>query len=119
MGKYIVELTDRNGVTGCIQITLPWRKVGTNKTNSTWRVLDESFLKVRSGTCQVELLIENNLGVMIPPLDLKLVAKGFWGVNLYSFTDRWTLVEESGTGEILQAWVGHCKPGAIKWSLLA
>lgn len=121
MGKYIVELSDEKGKKGSIQISLPFQKVGTNKTNSSWRVLDESFLNVRSGTCQVRGTKTNPKlpGISVAPLNLFLYFDGSWGVALWDFTDDWTFVEESGGGKVLQTWAGHCKPGEITWSLLA
>lgn len=114
--KYIVELSDIEGLSCRIKLSLPVRKIGTNLKNSSWKVLDEGFLKYRSGGC--EMRKGNGDYVIDATGNLHLVAVGSWGVKLVDFIDRWSLVNDSGSGLVLQPWVVSCQPGQIGWSLL-
>jgi hypothetical protein len=58
--KYVVEISDIEGLTCRIKLSLPVRKIGTTVENSSWRALDEGFLKYRSGGCEMHASEKKN-----------------------------------------------------------
>ncbi len=114
--KYIVEISDVKGLSCRVSLSLPLRKVGTTVENSTWKVLDEGFLKYRSGGCEIYSSVPGYRANVTG--DLYLCFGGYYGVILYRFTSEWALVNDSGSGEVLQSWVKNCKPGTVGWALL-
>lgn len=115
--KYIVEISDIEGLTCRIKLSLPVRKIGTTVKNSSWKVLDEGFLKYRSGGCEMGAS-ENGKYVVDATGNLVLVVARHWGVKFVDFIDRWSLVNDSGSGEVVQPWALSCKPGQIGWVLI-
>ncbi len=111
--NYTVELSDVDGNACKVKLSLPIYKVDTNKTNSTWRVLDEGAIKFRSGGCHA-----GSNGGWATPLSLQLLTGDNWIINLSEFTDSLRLVNSSGNGEIVQAGCLSFKPGKITWALL-
>jgi hypothetical protein len=114
--KYIVELSDIEGLSCRISLSLPLRKVAANRDNSTWKVLDEGFLKYRSGGCEIRSAVPGKRFDVRG--NLYLCVGDYHGLILYDFTDEWTLVNDAGSGMIYQPWVKSCKPGDIGWALL-
>ena len=117
--KYIVEISDIEGVTCRIKLSLPLRKNGTTVENSSWRVLDEGFLNIRSGGCEMHATENKKYKDKFDATgNLFLVVAGYWGVKFVDFIDEWSLVNDSGAGAVVQPWALSCKPGQIGWVLI-
>jgi hypothetical protein len=114
--KYVIELSDIEGLSCRISLSLPIRKVATDRDNSTWKVLDEGFLKYRSGGCEIRSSVPGRTYPVTG--NLRLCVGNYHGVILNNFTSEWALVNDSGSGYIYQPWVKNCKPGEIGWVLL-
>ena len=111
--KYVVELNDVDGKHFQIEMHLPWLSVSTGVDNSTWKVLDEGFIKYRSGGCEAEKL------ETVGATHIKLALGGYWGIKFFKFFDSASLVNSSGSGEIMQPWVVNFKPGKFGWTLIS
>lgn len=110
--RYRVEITDSDGNSFRVQLSLPLDIAGTDPANSTWSVADEGFLKYRSGGC-------SGVGAFAEPLDLGLLrGRKEYGVVLYQFTDWVRFVNDSGDGRVAGSWAGSLTPGDITWVLL-
>ena len=110
---YTVELSDVDGNACKVKLSLPIIKVNTDKTNSTWRTLDQGAIKFHSGGC----LAWGSVG-FFSALNLQLLTGDNWIINLSEFTDGARMVNSSGNGEILQVACLSFKPGKITWALL-
>jgi len=115
MGNHVVELTDENGLSCRVRVSLPLLQNGTDPYNSAWKVLDEGFLKFRSGGCHA---VDTKPGDIFTDGNLLLCSGNHHGVNLYSFLGSSGWTNDSGGGIIYQPWVVNCKSGRITWSLL-
>ena len=115
MAKHIIKLSDANGLSCRISLSLPFLQNGTDPYNSTWKVLDEGFLKVRSGGCHA---VDTSPGEIFTDGNLLLCAGQYHGVNLYEFLGSLGLANDSGRGIVYQGWVVNCKPGQITWALV-
>lgn len=115
MGNYVVQLVDANGLSCRISLSLPFFQNGTGPDNSSWRVLDEGFLKFRSGVCQ---MVDTTPGEIFTDGNLLLLVGPYHGVNLYEFAGKLGYANDFGTGVIHQPWVVNCEPGHIKWAVL-
>ena len=113
--NYTVELSDVDGNACKVKLSLPLLKRDTDKTNSTWRVLDEGAIKFRSGGCRVWVW---GIGGWASPLNLDLLIGDNWIIKLSEFTDSMRFANSSGTGEIVQSACLSFKPGKITWALL-
>src|SRR5687768_5569172 len=82
MGKHIVQLSDANGLSCRVRLSLPYLQNGTDPYNSAWKVLDEGFLKIRSGGCH---MVDTEPGKTFTDGNLLLCSGKYHGVNLYSF----------------------------------
>ena len=111
--KYVVELNDVDGNHFQIEMHLPWLSSTTNVGNSTWKVLNEGFIKYRSGGCNATK--ETGFG----PMEIQLVFGGYSGSSFFKFFDSAGLVNSSGSGEIAQPWVVNFKPGTFGWTLIS
>ena len=111
--KYIVELNDDDGKHFQIEMHLPWLSSTADTGNSTWKVLNEGFIKYRSGGCDV--IKEWGFG----PTDIRLILGEHWGIKFFKFIDTPGLVNSSGAGEIMQPWVVNFKPGTFGWTLIS
>lgn len=110
--KYLVELSDDDGKTCQISLSIPFDTAGTNKTNSTWRVKDEGLVRFRSGGCSVA-------GQFATPLELRLARGNEYGIQLYEFASAiLRTINDSGEGYIYQSWCVNFKPGHITWALI-
>ncbi len=114
--KYVIELSDAEGLSCRVSLSLPLRKVSTSIGNSSWKVLDEGFLKYRSGGCDLRSAVPGRKFDVTG--NLFLCVGAYYGVILNNFTSEWALVNDSGSGNVFQTWVKNCKPGAIGWALL-
>jgi hypothetical protein len=112
--KYGIEITDEDGNSCRIRLRLPSPIKLANPSNSKWRVLDEGFLKFRSGGCKIAGAEGSHF---FPDLDLYLCRGDTWGLMLYEFTDWTTIVNESGTGTIVQPWCLTFVPYHITWTV--
>lgn len=110
---YTVELSDVDGNACKVKLSLPINKVDTDKTNSTWRTLDQGAIKFHSGGCQAW-----GSGGWFSALNLSLLVGDNEIINLSGFTDSMRFVNSSGTGEIVQVACLSFKPGKITWALL-
>ena len=111
--KYVVELNDVDGNHFQIEMHLPWLSQSTALDNSTWKVLNEGFIKYRSGGCEAEKTAR------VGPTDIHLVLGGYWGIKFFKLFDSAGLVNSSGSGEIAQPWVVNFKPGTFGWTLIS
>ena len=109
---YTVELSDVDGNACKVKLSLPILKVDTDKTNSTWRTLDQGAIKFHSGGCRTA-----GPG-FFSRLNLELLTGDSLIINLSEFTDSMRLVNSSGTGDIVQSACLSFKPGKITWALL-
>lgn len=110
--RYIVELTDDDGRNCQVRLSIPWDTAGTDTTNSTWRVLNEGFIRYRSGGCFAS-------GGRFESLSLRLIRAGEYGVTLNNFTSEiLRTINSSGAGTIEQPWCLTFKPGRISWTLI-
>src|SRR5262245_55761000 len=101
--KYLVEISDDNGDSCRIRLSLPLNKARTNPDNSTWHVVDEGCLKYRGGGCQLQ-----GYGVG-QPADLQLARGGTYGVVFYEFLDGQSWANDSGTGWLFPRWATGLK----------
>lgn len=115
MGKYVVELSDVNGLSCRVSLSLPVLKNGTDPYNSSWKILDEGFLKFRSGGCH---MVDTTPGNIITDGNLLLCAGQYHGVNLHRFVGSLGLANDSGMGVLYQPWAVNGEPGQITWELL-
>ncbi len=111
--KYVVELNDVDGSHFQIEMHLPWFENLTDTGNSTWKALNEGFIKYRSGGC--EALRESAFATT----DIRLVSGEHWGIKFFKFFGSGGLVNSSGAGEVLQPWVVNFKPGTFGWTLIS
>ena len=111
--KYVVELNDADGKHFQIEMHMPWLSTTTIPENSTWKALDEGFIKYHSGGCMAGK--EKGLH----PTDIVLIAVEHWGIKFFKFFDYAGLVNSSGSGEIVQSWVVNFKPGKFGWTLIS
>lgn len=111
--KYVVELNDVDGNHFQIEMHLPWLSNTTNVGNSTWKVLNEGFIKYRSGGCKAFK------GFGLEPTNIQLVLGEYWGIKFLKLFDSADLVNSSGSGEIVQNWVVSFKPGKFGWTLIS
>lgn len=109
--RYEIEMSDSDGQTCRIGISLPLLKKQAYITNSTWKVLDEGFLKYRSGGCEM-------VGSWGPGSLHFYVGKAY-GIVFNEFVDTFAIVNDSGDGIIYQPYCVKFKPGAISWVLLS
>ena len=109
--NYKVELTDDDGKSCKVRLSIPWDTAATDTTNSTWSILEEGFVKFRSGGCSA-------VGGFATPLTLRLKRGNEYGIELFQFTDRLRLVNSSGEGKIYQPWCLSFKPEHITWALI-
>jgi hypothetical protein len=110
--RYTVELTDDDGKSCTVNLSIPFDVAGTGTDNSTWRVANEGSIKFRSGGCEVA-------GGRFEELTLRLVRGTHYGVSLYSFTSKLIrTINSSGEGNIHQSWCLSFKPGHISWVLV-
>ena len=117
MGKYVVELVDFKGLRCRVKLSLPFFQNGTGPDNSSWEVLDEGFLKVRSGGC---LMVDTTPGNIITNGNLLFLTgqQNYICVNLYSFVGSLGYANDFGTGIAEQPWVVNCDPGHLKWAVV-
>lgn len=115
MGKHVVELVDTNGSSCRVRLSLPVLQNGTGPDNSSWNVLDEGFLKIRSGVCH---MVDTTPGNIFTNGNLLLLSGQYHGVNLYEFVGSLGLANDFGTGVVYQAWALKCEPGHIKWAVV-
>ncbi len=108
---YIVELTDDDGRSCKISLSIPWFVVWTDVTNSTWRVLDEGFVRFRSGGCEA-------IGEAFSPMELRLVRGNEYGIQLFTFTSKHRTINSSGEGHIHFKWCVSFKSRHITWALI-
>src|SRR5262245_31154954 len=96
--RYRVEISDSDGNSFRVRISLPLDIAGTDPENSTWRVRDEGFLMYRSGGCSM-------VGAFAEPLTLRFLrGRREYGVALYQFTDWLRFVNDSGDGWVAGSW---------------
>ena len=117
MGKYIVEITDMDGTSSRIELTLPVFKNSTNIGNSKWITRDEGFLKFRSGGCVMRSSTGKTGIFNTAHLRLYVNPNHGWGISLNNFLDELGTANDSGGGVVQQPWVIVCKPGDIGWVL--
>ena len=110
---YTVELSDVDGNACKVKLSLPIIKVDTDKTNSTWRTLDQGAIKFHSGGCHTW-----GSGGFFSALNLELLVGDSMIITLSEFTNGARMVNSSGNGEILQPACLSFKPGKITWALL-
>jgi len=115
MGNHVVKLTDENGLSCRVRLSLPFLQNGTDPYNSGWKVLDEGFLKFSSGGCHA---VDTKPGDIFTDGNLLLCSGQYHGVNLYEFLGSSGWTNDSGGGVVYQPWVVNCKPGRITWALL-
>ncbi len=115
MGQYTVQISDMDGNACNIRLSLPLAKNWTSPKNSTWRVLDEGYLKFRSGGCGLQF-VGGITGTA--NLYMVVVAKQGYGIKLNDFLDTLGMANDSGDGSLAQPWVTGMKPGAIGWALV-
>lgn len=96
-------------------LTLPLIKSTSNTGNSTWRVLEEGFIKYRGGGCYLHNPDDKGFA---STGNLYLVYGKTYGIVLNVFVDNWRLVNDSGSGVIYQSWCVSCKPGVLNWVLI-
>ena len=111
--KYVIEISDMEGKSCRIKLSLPFIKFLTDLENSTWNVMDEGCLKYRSGGCNVSKeawTLKGNLQICF--------AKAY-GILLNDFVDNVDCANDSGVGELLQPMALGLKPGRIGWTLLS
>ncbi len=112
--KYVVELNDVDGKHFQIEMHLPWVVRSADPGNTTWKALDEGFIKYHSGGC------ESEKSAWTGPVNIYLLFGGpTWGIKFSGFFDSSTLVNSSGSGEIMQPWVVSFKPGTFGWTLIS
>ena len=111
--NYTVELSDVDGNACKVKLSLPIIKVNTEKTNSTWRTLDQGAIKFHSGGCQA-----SGTGGWFSALNLELLTGDTYIIILSEFTDGARMVNSSGNGEIVQVACLSFKPGKITWAVL-
>ncbi len=111
--KYVVELNDVDGNHFQIEMHLPWLSSTTDLGNSTWKALNEGFIKYHSGGC------DHVKKGGFEPADIYLFVGEYWGIKFLKFFDSAGLVNSSGAGEIMQPWVVSFKPGAFGWTLIS
>ena len=111
--KYVVELNDVDGNHFQIEMHLPWISSTTDQGNSTWKALNEGFIKYHSGGCH-----DAKIGG-IAPTDILLFEGEYWGIKFRKFFDWAGLVNSSGSGEIMQPWSMDFKPGEFGWTLIS
>lgn len=121
--KYIIELSDQGGKSCRVKLDLPLKKSSARTDNSTWRVLDEGFLKFRSGGCAIlgireTGLIETDESAWFALSTLLLYVGKTPLIKVDEFEDRLGFANSSGEGEIKQEVVTGFKPGKITWTLL-
>lgn len=110
--RYLVELTDDDGRSCQVKLSIPFDVAGADETNSTWRVKNKGFLKYRSGGCNVE-------GGRFESMRLLLIRAGEYGVTLDNFTsDILRTINDSGSGTVERPWCVNLKPGRISWTKL-
>ena len=114
--NYIIELTDDDGNSGRIKVSLPLFKNYADTGNSTWKVLDEGFFKYRSGGCRIKSSTGRTESGVTGDLYLFVNPKAGWGVKLDDFIDEFSLLNSSGGGRVQQPWVVNFKPGSIGWT---
>lgn len=115
MGNHVVKLTDENGLSCRVRVSLPLLQNGTDRYNSDWKTLDEGFLKFRSGGCQA---VDTSPGDIFTNGNLQLCSGDYYGVDLYEFLGSSGWTNDSGEGIVHQPWVVNCKAGRITWALL-
>jgi len=111
--KYVVELNDVDGNSFQIEMHLPWMEFTADTGNSTWKVLNEGFIKYRSGGC--EALKKSGW----EPTHIQLLSGKYWGIKFFKFFDSAGLVNSSGEGVSMQPWVVSFKPGDFGWTLIS
>ncbi len=114
--NYVVEIGDQDGKTCKLSLTMPLIKSTANQGNSTWRVLDEGFIKYRSGGCFLNNPDDTGWA---SSGNLYLVYGETYGIVLNVFVDGMRLVNDSGGGIIYQAWCVNFKPGVLNWVLIS
>jgi hypothetical protein len=114
--QYLVEITDKDGNSFQVRLKLasPMKRITVK--NSTWKVVDEGYLKYRNGGCAWSHSDEGSFG----PADLYLCVGDppTWGVVLWQFFDTLTVVNDSGSGWIHPVWATGAKSGNMSWVLL-
>lgn len=121
MRKYVVKLTDANGLSCRVDLSLLNFINQSDPDNTEWRVLDGGFLRFYWGGC---LIVQSTPENIISEGDLHLCHHGKisatynLGVTLYKFVDNLCFANDSGTGVVHQPWAANCKPGQITWTLL-
>lgn len=94
---YVVEISDENDTTFRVALVIPWNLKTINDGSSSWRVLDEGFLRYRTGAL---------LGDSEPwsPLAAYLVHAKHWGLIIDGLFDKYRLVNSAGAGVVAQPW---------------
>lgn len=113
--KYVIEISDADGNTCQVKLSLPLFKNHTKETNSNWKVLDEGLLKHRSGSCRIRSSTGKREQFVSGDLYLLDRANSQWGVKLFVFLDAFNLINDSGGGILVQPWVVSMKSGNISW----
>jgi len=130
--KYKIEMSDSDGNKCRFKVILPFDSNAATLTDSKWNVLDEGYIKHRSGKCKSV----SSDGSWFGACDLYLyrLKKGYmtsgtpvkdwghnknvWGITLYEFINWANCINDSGTGTILQSWCLILKPYHINWTLV-
>jgi hypothetical protein len=114
--NYIYEISDDEGTTCRIKISIPFFRAYTNATNSSWQVLTEGGLRYRSGSLNAhyEKSTSNSF------LRFLRGKADYWeyGMDLYYTSDEYNLTNSAGTGILYQPWNLSLKPGWISWTLI-
>jgi hypothetical protein len=118
MGKYVLEISDWEGNSGQVQLSLPFYKKDAMLDNSHWRVLTEGFLKFRSGGCRMRSATGNEY-MLTAKGDLELCVGKTRSIYLIEFCDGWGAANDSGEGYIQQWACGQCKPPKVNWALIS
>lgn len=116
--NYVVELLDEDGKACRIKLALPLFKGFANKGNSTWRVLDESFFRYRSGGCRIRGPVGEDSQFYVNG-DLYLYVGDTKWAYFPAFIDKMGLVNSSGEGEIwLKEAVISFRHAPFAWTLI-
>jgi hypothetical protein len=109
--KYIVQVSDCDGNACRIRLNLPLVKSNATTTNSSWSVMDEGWLKYRSGGCN--MYNNDDSG------DLWLCVGKSWTLGLNEFIDSWTTANDSGSGLVYVQYCVNFRSGNITWALIS
>lgn len=111
--KYIVELNDVDGNHFQIEMHLPFFSFDAEVGNSTWKTLDEGFVKYHSGGCYAT----KEKGHV--PINIFLLMNGLYGIRFFELFDDNSFINSSGKGMAEQSWVVNFKPGGFGWTLIS